>query len=928
MQTHPNLLDGVVYYLEPSLPEDFLAEAHRGLRERGATRAASVGEATHIVTSSLDFDNKEEMRSDAVLATPTWVQHCLTNEMAMDPTYYSPDPSNFMSGVIAAGVNLPPSDVEAICIGIESFGGQWKFDFCKTVTHLFVLHPDTDTYRTAMDHKEILGLEIILPAWFSDCHLLQQRLPTEPYSFPNPAMFQPMATLNVIGNQPIAGTDDQYKSVTLLKQNDRLYRSTLIASGEKPLRDDRLKTSNVWRGQTVLLSSDLDLSEGLLLGVQNSITRNGGNPIHGDDNICDADVLAIERGILIGTVAWVFYVEQMGRITRPLDRLLHFPVPQYPIKGFEQFEITVTNYTGESREYIKKLIQATGATFTANMTQKNTHVIAAHTTGLKVERASAWNLPIINHTWLEDCFVEWKTLPIAGVSAGKYYRFPRGLNFMSLLGEKSLMGFKSFDPRKIFGEAPNHPVILSGSTGNGHKATALPTHQSPTTKGLSPSNAKRKKPSSNVVDYTELFDGDEDFSAVAGPSTKLKHSPSKTFLQSKPPSPSHRDSSRSPVKPLTTRVSHRSRRVAAERAEEKLHNDVMPDVNKFEKDMKKSGGDVRRISVVAGSSRPKRERSDEDSDHVQRAAQRRKSDATGLKAKPKMIRKGKVKASPHDDSDVDSDLGSRPKSSRTTDSESNDSGPAPQPKNARRAASDSDDSDGGKPSGGTKWSSVQNPRIMTTQWILKEDQKKQLQRMGAKFVDRAAECTHLVASNMRRTIKFLCAISCGVEIVDPQWLAKSIEAKRFLDEKPFFLKESEDERFKGFDLQEALQRARRGSKIFAGHTFYVTQGVYGALTKEDLKSVVEANGGKVSHDQLKDRTLAKGGNRYVVSCEKDKLTWKPLLSSNARLPIYSTEIILQSAMTQTTHWETCRVEGSEAVSPTVNGDESDRVSMD
>jgi twin BRCT domain len=40
-------------------------------------------------------------------------------------------------------------------------------------------------------------------------------------------------------------------------------------------------------------------------------------------------------------------------------------------------EITVTNYTGESREYLKKLIMAMGATFTPSMSGKNTVLIAA-----------------------------------------------------------------------------------------------------------------------------------------------------------------------------------------------------------------------------------------------------------------------------------------------------------------------------------------------------------------------------------------------------------------------------------------------------------------------------------------------------------------------------------------------------------------------
>jgi twin BRCT domain len=40
-------------------------------------------------------------------------------------------------------------------------------------------------------------------------------------------------------------------------------------------------------------------------------------------------------------------------------------------------EITVTNYTGESREYLKKLILAMGAEFTPSMSGHNTVLVAA-----------------------------------------------------------------------------------------------------------------------------------------------------------------------------------------------------------------------------------------------------------------------------------------------------------------------------------------------------------------------------------------------------------------------------------------------------------------------------------------------------------------------------------------------------------------------
>ena len=44
---------------------------------------------------------------------------------------------------------------------------------------------------------------------------------------------------------------------------------------------------------------------------------------------------------------------------------------------FKVFDKLVTNYQGEARAYLEKLVEACGAKFTRNMTTSNTHLIAA-----------------------------------------------------------------------------------------------------------------------------------------------------------------------------------------------------------------------------------------------------------------------------------------------------------------------------------------------------------------------------------------------------------------------------------------------------------------------------------------------------------------------------------------------------------------------
>ncbi|KAF9480753.1 hypothetical protein BDN70DRAFT_856332 [Pholiota conissans] len=146
-------------------------------------------------------------------------------------------------------------------------------------------------------------------------------------------------------------------------------------------------------------------------------------------------IRAVRTQKTIGTLAWLFHVQSTGVLTRPLDQLLHYPVPKRIIEGFSNHKITVTNYTGEAREYLKKLIAVMGAEFTPSMSIQNTVLIAAHTSGTKANKAHSWSIPVVNHTWLEDCFVQWRNLTPA---LERYIVFPPGVDFSSLLGGRGL----------------------------------------------------------------------------------------------------------------------------------------------------------------------------------------------------------------------------------------------------------------------------------------------------------------------------------------------------------------------------------------------------------------------------------------------------------------------------------------------------------
>lgn len=76
-----------------------------------------------------------------------------------------------------------------------------------------------------------------------------------------------------------------------------------------------------------------------------------------------------------------------------------------------------------------------GGHFTPEMTTANTHCIAASRKGEKVRRAQEWEIPVLNHMWLEACFVRWQSLNPA---QNRFIEFPPGVDLQSTVGKVSL----------------------------------------------------------------------------------------------------------------------------------------------------------------------------------------------------------------------------------------------------------------------------------------------------------------------------------------------------------------------------------------------------------------------------------------------------------------------------------------------------------
>lgn len=109
--------------------------------------------------------------------------------------------------------------------------------------------------------------------------------------------------------------------------------------------------------------------------------------------------------------------------------------------------MTVTNYQGEARAYLEKLVEACGAKFTRNMTTSNTHLIAARSlfpselsltsskSGDKCKHALDWGIDIVNHLWLEETYAKWQ---LQSVTTPRYTHFPPQTNLTEIVDKTEI----------------------------------------------------------------------------------------------------------------------------------------------------------------------------------------------------------------------------------------------------------------------------------------------------------------------------------------------------------------------------------------------------------------------------------------------------------------------------------------------------------
>lgn len=178
----------------------------------------------------------------------------------------------------------------------------------------------------------------------------------------------------------------------------------------------------------------------------------------------------------------------------------------------------------------------------------------------------------------------------------------------------------------------------------------------------------------------------------------------------------------------------------------------------------------------------------------------------------------------------------------------------------------------------------------------------QLKALGGKTADSVKSCTHIVASKIMRTIKFLTGISVCRYIVSPEWIEESHAKNCYLDENDYILRDFENEKLYGMSLPESIKKAQ-ARPLFKDITIYVTPNVRPDQTS--MAEIVGCGGGKLleqmptssSFNSLSQQKTDKGQPSFVcVTCDEDLHLCKEMKSQG--IGIHNVEFVLSGILKQ------------------------------
>lgn len=348
-----------------------------------------------VITSTIEFIEYNQCLASLIPVTiPQWAYDSLDEKKVVNVKRYNPDSRFFMRDCyICCGDDITIADKEIIYGGVKGFGGMYLDELTRLTTHLITTNDENDKAIIALSSD--VDIILVNPKWIQDCFKLGKRL--------NEA--------NYLLNTSSASSDSH---PLLLNQESS---------------DLELKYALCLEHKRIYIANDYILSEELADSVKSLIQKNGGIVEQKFSNQVDIYIGKYRHGvefgkslesnrIIIGNLPWLYFIMATNYWTLPTNSLvLHYPIPMTALSSFKDVKICISNYSGDARHYLSRLITLLGGTFTKTLTRDNEFLVISLSRGKKYKTAKfQWLnngepvINIVNHLWLEECYANWEKL--------------------------------------------------------------------------------------------------------------------------------------------------------------------------------------------------------------------------------------------------------------------------------------------------------------------------------------------------------------------------------------------------------------------------------------------------------------------------------------------------------------------------------------
>ncbi|CDH09957.1 uncharacterized protein ZBAI_01741 [Zygosaccharomyces bailii ISA1307] len=322
-----------------------------------------------------------------------WIFECISTKRHVRTSPFSPDPRHIFKDfqIYVSRHSFNSSEYLFYTEAVHALGGTCVDFLSSRTTHLITKDCRDPGILAVLNYGKAEPMKFVYPTWAIQSFKQFTVAPVEVHQI-DPA--------------------DATESVKA--KMDELWSVVNDMSFAKP--------SRIWENHRFIISMDVSLSRDLYSTLIQFLESNGGG-VH--RHLDETDItktkadcyigksvtskeyeVAEEATLNLGNIIWIFYMWSFGRFLPPSAKLIFSPFKRR-IFETNQLIMAYTNFFGQQRFYIQRLVNCLGGYTTSELSKKNTHLLCRFPFGKKYETAIKWDKCIItNHLWVEECYMQ------------------------------------------------------------------------------------------------------------------------------------------------------------------------------------------------------------------------------------------------------------------------------------------------------------------------------------------------------------------------------------------------------------------------------------------------------------------------------------------------------------------------------------------